>query len=202
MFPILIVKNQYGLGVARYLKSLSENRKWMGPNSAFLGFLEGSFVPFPMEPLFIPMMASVHRRAWLLALWMVVGNVAGAALMYALGAMLLEPVVEPLMATLNMTEDFEEASKSLKENAFIALFTVGITPIPFQVGAAAAGAVGVLTPIFLFAVSLSRGIRYLALAGLVMLVGQRASALLKRYEKPIFIGGLLLFIGIIAAAML
>lgn len=188
--------------MAKLLKSLSENRKWMGPNAAVLGFLEGSFVPFPMEPLFIPMMAAEHKRAWVLALWMVVGNVAGAVLMYGLGAWLLEPVVEPLMSSLSMEQDFEEASASLKENAFVALFTVGITPIPFQVGAAAAGAVGVLMPVFLFAVSLSRGIRYLVLAGIVMLVGRRANALLKKHERMIFVTGLLLFVGIVAYAML
>ena len=132
-----------------FLKSLSEEKKWTGPAAGVLGFLEGSFVVFPMEPLFIPMMAARHARAWIIALWLLFGNVMGAVLMYAVGAFLLEPVAEPLFQFLGVEQEYQKASSDLEENAFTSLFLVGVTPFPFQVGTAAAGAIGVALPVFL-----------------------------------------------------
>ncbi|MAW80412.1 MAG: hypothetical protein CMI63_09245 [Parvularcula sp.] len=185
-----------------FLKSLSEEKKWTGPAAGVLGFLEGSFVVFPMEPLFIPMMAARHARAWIIALWLLFGNVMGAVLMYAVGAFLLEPVAEPLFQFLGVEQEYQKASSDLEENAFTSLFLVGVTPFPFQVGTAAAGAIGVALPVFLAAVSLSRGIRYMALAGLVMVIGARARGFLEDHERAIFIAGLVLFVLLAAVAIL
>ncbi len=176
------------------LGSLANEKQWTGPASALLGFLEGSFVVFPMEPLFIPMMAARHKRAWVVALWLLAGNVAGGLLMYAFGAYLLEPVAQPLIDTLGLQDEYDQATEDLNENAFMALFLVGVTPFPFQVGTAAAGAAGVPLAVFTAAVSLSRGIRYLALAGIVMAIGSRASTFIQRHERAIFIAGAALFI--------
>ncbi len=185
-----------------FLKSLSEEKKWTGPAAGVLGFLEGSFVVFPMEPLFIPMMAARHARAWIIALWLLFGNVMGAVLMYAVGAFLLEPVAEPLFQFLGVEQEYQKASSDLEENAFTSLFLVGVTPFPFQVGTAADGAIGVALPVFLAAVSLSRGIRYMALAGLVMVIGARARGFLEDHERAIFIAGLVLFVLLAAVAIL
>lgn len=185
-----------------FLKSLSEEKKWTGPAAGVLGFLEGSFVVFPMEPLFIPMMAARHARAWIIALWLLFGNVMGAVLMYAVGAFLLEPVAEPLFQFLGVEQEYRQASSDLEQNAFTSLFLVGVTPFPFQVGTAAAGAIGVALPVFLAAVSLSRGIRYMALAGLVMVIGARARGFLEDHERAIFIAGLVLFVLLAAVAIL
>ncbi len=176
------------------LKSLSKEKRWTGPAAGALGFLEGSFVVFPMEPLFIPMMAARHARAWIVALWLLVGNVLGGLLMYGVGAFLLEPVAEPLFRVLGVEGRYEQASADIENNAFTSLFLVGVTPFPFQVGTAAAGAIGVSVPVFLAAVSLSRGVRYMALAGLVMLIGARAREFIERHERAIFIAGAMLFV--------
>ena len=184
-----------------FLKSLSKEKKWTGPAAGILGFLEGSFVVFPMEPLFIPMMAARHARAWIIALWLLFGNVMGAMLMYGVGAFLLEPVAEPLFRLLGVVREYEQASADLEANAFTSLFLVGVTPFPFQVGTAAAGAIGVALPVFLAAVSLSRGIRYMALAGLVMIIGSRARGFIEGHQRAIFIAGLVLFV-VLGAFML
>ncbi|MCH2458391.1 MAG: hypothetical protein MK186_10105, partial [Henriciella sp.] len=38
------------------------------PIAVLVGFLEGSFVVVPMEPVFIPMMVMRRKQAWLVAL--------------------------------------------------------------------------------------------------------------------------------------
>ena len=63
------------------------------PISVLVGFLEGSFVVVPMEPVFIPMMVMKRKQAWLVALALLLGNVLGGLLIYWLGALLADDVI-------------------------------------------------------------------------------------------------------------
>ncbi|MEZ6022460.1 MAG: VTT domain-containing protein [Hyphomonadaceae bacterium] len=158
-----------------------------------IGFLEGSFIVVAVEPLLIPMMLSRGRTLWLLALCPALGNIIAGLLMYWLGATMAEPVIEPLTRMLNAEQDYADALERLREHGFLALFLVGITPFPFQLGAAAAGAAGYPLLPFVAAVALSRGLRYLALAALVRIIGVRIQTWLEKYELEIFIGGTVTF---------
>lgn len=176
--------------------------KWTLPGAAGLGFLEGSFVLAAMEPLFIPLMASRGRSAWVIALALLVGNVAGGLLMYGLGALMAEPVIEPFIRWMGAMESYTETMETLKENGFKTLFMIGITPFPYQVGTAAAGAVQYPLLPFLLAITLARGLRYFALAGLVMIIGARAQAWIAEHEKLIMATGLVLFVVLFAWMLL
>lgn len=180
-------------GLRRIISKAARSR-WALPFAGLLGFLEGSFIIVAMEPLFIPLMASRGQRAWLVSAFLLVGNVLGAVLMYGLGALLAEPLIEPLMMWLAGGEQaYHDTVERLSANGFAALFAIGITPFPFQVGTAAAGAIGFSLPLFLAAVTLSRGIRYFALGGLVMMIGARARDFIERHELEIFIAGVIIF---------
>jgi membrane protein YqaA with SNARE-associated domain len=176
--------------------------KWALPGAAGLGFLEGSFVIAPMEPLFIPLMASRGRGAWVIALALLVGNVLGGLLMYGLGALLAEPVIEPFIRWMGAMESYRETVETLKEDGFATLFMIGITPFPYQVGTAAAGAVHYALLPFIAAILLARGIRYFALAGLVMVIGERAQDWIRKHEGKIMAGGILLFLGLLVWVLL
>ena len=176
--------------------------KWAFPVAALLGFLENTIVIMAMEPLFIPMMASRGRGAWKVALALLVGNVAGGLAIYAIGAQLAEGVLQPLIAQADLQAQYEQAVTKLKENGFVALFLIGVTPFPFQVGAAAAGAANYSLPMFVIAVAISRAIRYFGLAALVMLMGQRANEFIEKHELEIFIAGALIFVAIGAYMLL
>jgi membrane protein YqaA with SNARE-associated domain len=161
--------------------------------AAILGLLEGSLVLLPMEPLFVPVMIARRRRVFWIAAFLLIGNVLGGALMYGLGALAAEPLIEPIVSRLGALERYRAVSAELRENGFIALFLVGITPFPFQLGTAAAGAVGYGFAPFLAAVTLSRGIRYFALAGLVALAGARLGDFMERHETSFVLGGAVVF---------
>lgn len=186
--------------------SLRENFKewtqgrWAYAGAGIIGFLEGSVLIIAPEPLLIPAMLSHKRTVWLFALLPALGNVVAGLFMYALGAYLAEPVIQPFVEWMGATEDYEQAIKRLNDNGFIALFLVGVTPFPFQVGTAAAGAAGYNIFLFVLAVAVSRGLRYLALAALVRLIGASAREWIEDHQFAIFIGGLILFV-IIGAAM-
>lgn len=165
------------------------------PISVLVGFLEGSFVVVPMEPVFIPMMVMKRKQAWLVALALLLGNVLGGLLIYWLGALLADDVIQPLISMFDAQQSYDETVRKLKEEGFTTLFMIGVTPFPFQVGVAAAGAAGFSVLLFIIAVAVSRSIRFLLIAFLVMLVGQRAEDVLRKYDVEILIGGLLIFAG-------
>lgn len=175
---------------------------WAYPVAGTIGFLEGSFLIVAVEPLLIPMFASRKRTIWLLALMPVVGNIFAGLLMYALGAFLNGPVIEPLVSWMGAETDYENALQNLKDNGFVTLLLVGVTPFPFQVGTAAAGAAGYSLALFVLAVALSRGLRYLALAAFVKVLGDRAREWIDRRQLEIFVAGLALFVVIGAFAFL
>ena len=170
----------------------------MPPAAAFLGFLEGTFVLFPMEPLFLPVMIARKRGAFLIAAFLLVGNVAGAAFMYWLGANFAAPIVEPFTAWLGAETEYAQAAEQLRQDGFWTLFLIGVTPIPFQLGTAAAGAVGYAFPMFLLVVTLSRGLRYFVLAAAIVVIGARVRTLAERHEAAIFLAGVILFVALSA----
>ena len=100
-----------------------------------------------------------------------------------------------MISMFGAQETYDETLQKLREDGFTTLFMIGVTPFPFQVGVAAAGAAGFSVLLFIVAVAASRSIRFLVIATLVMIVGQSAEKLLKKYDVEIFVGGLLLFAG-------
>lgn len=181
----------------RRIEELLKSR-WMPGVAGLLGFLEATFVFFPMEPLFLPMMASRHRPAWLIALFLLIGNVLGGLLMYGLGVWLTEPVVEPLIEYFGLGGQYNDIVADLNENGFAALFVIGITPVPYQLGTLAAGITGYSLIAFVLAISLARGLRYFGLAMVMAWIGLRAGDWIARHEGRILLGGMVLFAVIVA----
>ncbi|MEE2879451.1 MAG: VTT domain-containing protein [Pseudomonadota bacterium] len=163
------------------------------PLAVLIGFVENTIVVVPMEPLFVPLMALRRKTAWMVAAALLLGNVLGGLLMYWLGAALAEEAIQPLVSMLDAEDTYQQTMEKLKTDGFATLFMIGITPFPFQVGVAAAGAAGYNLVLFTLAVALSRSIRYFLLAGLVMLVGDKAEKMLKDHELELTIVGVILF---------
>jgi membrane protein YqaA with SNARE-associated domain len=172
-------------------------RKWMtGPRAyaaaIVIGLLE-AVIPFITPEVFlIPMLAAERKRMWVLALCPVIGNVLAALILYTVGAMMAEPVVEPLVSWMGAEAEYKRAIDWLREDGFLAIFLLDLVPIPVQVVLLAAGVAGFSLPLFLIAIALSRAIRYLIIAGIVALVGKRARTWLEEHQLEIFLVGLAL----------
>jgi len=171
------------------------------PIAALIGFVENTIVLIAMEPLFLPMMASRGRGAWRIALALLIGNVAGGLAMYSLGMWLEGPVIEPFVESVGAVDTYADAQEQLKENGFVSLFLIGVTPFPFQIGAAAAVVVGYSLIWFVVAVTLSRAIRYGWMAALVMVLGERAEEWIEKHELEIFLLGIGIFLGFVVYAI-
>ena len=165
------------------------------PFAALVGFLENTIILFAMEPVFLPAMASKGRDAWQVATALLIGNIIAGICMYALGMWAAAPLIEPIFSLFDATQSYRDITAQMELNGFWPLFIIGVTPVPFQIGAAAAGAAKFSFIIFLVAVTLSRAIRYYAEAGLIMVMGSKAQGYIERHQVEIFILGIGMFLG-------
>lgn len=175
------------------VESLAEGR-WLYPVSALLGFLETSVVLVPIEPLLIPLMAGRGHRIWGIAAALLLGNLASAALVYWAAAALAAPVIEPFVAILNGRAAYADALERLRTDGFAALVLIDLTPIPFQISMAAAGAAGFPFGLFLLAVTISRGVRHFAVGALVWVIGLRAQGWIDTHKREICLASLAVFL--------
>ena len=165
------------------------------PFAALIGFLENTLILFAMEPVYLPAMASKGRDAWQVATALLIGNLIAAFCMYALGMWAAEPLLEPLFASFDAAQSYHAITAEMETNGFWPLFIIGITPVPFQIGAAAAGAAGFSVLMFIIAVTTSRAIRYFAEAGFIMALGSRGQAFIEKHQLEIFLIGIGMFLG-------
>lgn len=164
---------------------------------AFLSFLENTVLLFAVEPLFIPLMALHPQRTYRIATALLLGSVAGAVVTYGFGYLLFDLYGQAFVALFDSPQHFEQIKTDISDNGFLAIFLIGITPIPFQLGTLGAGVVGYNFAAFIAAVLISRAIRYYAQAVLVRWLGMQAHYWIER-NKITF---LVLCVIIVAAAM-
>jgi len=133
----------------------------------------------------IPWMLTHPRRRWAIATVALAGNITAAAIGYWLGVLAMEQWGDALIALFGSAKTYESLAEQLRSNGFMSILAVGVTPTPLQIAMLAAGATGYSFWLFLFAVTLSRSLRYYGLAVLVHFAGDAALGLWKRYSKHI-----------------
>mgnify|MGYP001162507615 CR=1 FL=1 len=150
---------------------------WLGVLSA----AETTVLPIPIELIMVPYMLARPQRLWLITAVTLAGCIAGSLIGYAVGFFLFDTVGQTLLGWLNAQDAYEGFEQTFSDNGFVAILTIGVTPVPFQVALLAAGMAGYSLPLFLVAVALARGLRYFGLALLVWLFGERALKLWRRH---------------------
>ncbi len=169
---------------------------------AGLGVAEGSFLPVPVEPVVLPVMAYRPHRAWLMAAALLAGCLVGCLALYAVGRAAGAALVDPILATFGLTEAFDARIDAIRDNAFVTLFLIGLTPVPLQVGTLGAGVAAVNPVVFLAAMATSRGLRYGAVALAAVLIGARARTLFERHRGALVVGSMAVLALAVAAFQL
>jgi membrane protein YqaA with SNARE-associated domain len=145
---------------------------------AALSFAESTVVPIPLETVVAPLMVGHHRHSTTIAVAIWLGCLAGAALFYFVGLWLFDPVVQPMLEWLNLSQDFEDLSDDLdRGGVFWTVFLVSFSPAPMQLATLGSGAAGANFLVFLGAIAASRGLRYFGLALLARLFGPKIAEL-------------------------
>jgi membrane protein YqaA with SNARE-associated domain len=163
-------------GIARHLKqdwqARLANPDIRNRTIFVASFLESTIVPIPIEIALVPLMALDRRRLWMIAAVALAGTIAGSTAGYAAGYFLRETVALPLIDVFGYQSEFGEVSERLREDGFVYLLGIGLSPIPFKVATLGAGIVEFSFASFLAATLIARSARYLGLALLVFLFGE------------------------------
>ena len=164
--------------------------RWSGhprAQSALFGlaFAEASFFPVPPDVLLISMCLSCPRRALRYAGVCTAGSVVGGIAGYGIGQglwHLVESFFFRYLSVFSFTpENFARVQHAYQENAFLAVFTSGFTPIPYKVFTVAAGVFEISLVVFILASLLGRASRFLLVALLLRWMGPRVLPFIERY---------------------
>jgi membrane protein YqaA with SNARE-associated domain len=163
--------------------------RWAGHRHArwalfLIAFAESSFFPIPPDVLLIAMALARPRAARSFAAVSTVGSVLGGMLGYAIGFGLWQIIHEPVFRYLGpigfTPENFQLVQTKYQANAFLAVFSAGLTPIPYKVFTIGAGVFDVSFPVFVLASILGRGTRFFVIAELLKRLGPRVMPFIER----------------------
>ncbi len=162
-----------------------------------LAFAESSFFPVPPDPLLIALALGRPRRSLTFAAICTLGSVLGGIAGYAIGWAVWAGVGDFFFAYVpGVTPEAFEAVRVLYDRYdFWAVFTAGLTPIPYKVFTLSSGVFHITFPIFLLASVLSRGTRFFLVAGLIYVFGPRIQGFIDRYFDLLVWAFFLLLVG-------
>lgn len=146
-----------------------------------LAFAEACFFPIPPDVLLIALCLGARKKALRYAAVCVLGSVLGGCASYSAGRFLFEPVVSPVIDFFGRQETYEAVKANIQTNGLLYVFIAALTPIPYCVLSAAAGASHVPIAVFIPAALLGRSLRFGAEAALLWRFGAPVKKFIDRY---------------------
>jgi len=164
---------------------------------AVIAFAESSFFPVPPDVLLIAMAVARPRRSFLYALVATAASVTGGVLGYFIGWGFWEAAGPYFFRYVPgfTPEVFGRVASLYRDNAFLAIFTAGFTPIPYKVFTIAAGVCKVPLAVLVGASVFGRAGRFLLVAGLIFLFGESIRAFIDRYLGWLTVAFTVLLVG-------
>ena len=169
-----------------------------GPLSLFLlALAESSFFPIPPDPLLIALCLGAIKKSWRFAFYTSVASVAGGMIGYFIGYGIWELVDSFFFKYVPFfTEStFQKVLSHYQESGFFYVFLAGFTPIPYKVFTIASGVFKLNFFLFLLASSISRSLRFFAVAALFLKFGPEIKSLIDKYFNLLAILFFILFFG-------
>lgn len=160
-----------------------------------LAFAESSFFPIPPDVLLIALVLGATRRCLWFATLCTAGSVLGGLTGYAIGALLMEGVGEPIIRFYHAEAQFEEVRALYVRYDYWIVFAAAFTPIPYKVFTIASGAFKINLVSFTLASGVGRGARFFVVALLLRSFGPRIRTLIERNFNLFTILFVILLIG-------
>ncbi|MBN1224897.1 MAG: DedA family protein [Candidatus Aminicenantes bacterium] len=169
-----------------------------GPLALFLlALAESSFFPIPPDPLLIALCLGATKRSLRFAFYTSVASIIGGALGYLIGLSVWEVVDSFFFRFIPgfTPETFELVLKHYQNQGFIYVFLAGLTPIPYKVFTIASGVFKMNFLLFLLASTLSRSLRFFAVAALFKKFGPGIKDFIDRYFNLLAVAFFILLFG-------
>jgi len=167
---------------------------------AGFAFAESSFFPIPIDPLLITLIINQPKKTWRLVNISTVFSVLGGLLGYVVGFFLMKSLGQWLIDTYNLQAGFDSLGKSYQDNAFLAVTTAALTPIPFKIITISAGAFKISLTSFITASIFGRYLRYGLVGWASRFIGNRYPHKLEMLINLLSVGVLGLIVLVVAVA--
>lgn len=178
------------------------NSKWGALALFVLAFAESSFFPIPPDVLLIALCLGAVKRSFRFALICLVGSILGAAGGYAIGYYLWQNTAGEYTALANWffahvftEESFLQVKGLYDEYDFWIVFTAGFTPLPYKLFTISGGLFKIDLVMFFVASTISRGLRFFLIAGLIWKFGAPIKTFIDKYFNLLAILFTVLLIG-------
>lgn len=155
-----------------------------GPLALFLlALAESSFFPIPVDPLLIALCLGAIKKSWRFALTTSVASVTGGMIGYLIGFGIWEAVDSFFFKYIpGFSESlFNRVMGNFNEYGFWYVFAAGFTPIPYKVFTIASGVFKLNFFLFVIASTISRSLRFFAIAALFRKFGPEIKSFIDRY---------------------
>lgn len=163
-----------------------------------LSTVEGIFFPIPIDPFLLALSASKPKNSLKYAAIATVTSVIGGTIGYFVGVWFWDMSREFFFNYVMSPSKFEIVISKFQDNAFLAIFIAGFTPIPYKVFAIAGGVANIGLSTFIIASLLGRSIRFFVIGILFYFWGKEIKALI---EKHFNLLSVILAVGIITFIM-
>ena len=162
-----------------------------------IAFIEAIFFPIPPDFLLIPLAIIHNRKVFFLAFLTTFFSVFGGFIGYFIGLMFFEQIGLPMLTFLDLKNHYSDFSNSYNENGILAVLLGGFSPIPYKLIAIISGTTSMPIFDFLWASTLSRGLRFFLLAFLIYFFKNAAIDIIKKYFSKTVIIITIIFVFII-----
>ena len=167
------------------------------PALAVVAFAEASFFPVPPDALLIALGLGKPKKAYHYALVCSIFSLLGAVAGYLIGFGAWEATRSLFIPHLFSQEAFDKVGQLYHQNAFLAIFTAALSPLPYKVFTIAAGVwhdhVSLLT--LLVASALGRPLRFFGVATIMYFFGPPAKRFIDRYFNWLAVAFVALLVG-------
>lgn len=161
----------------------------------FISFIESSVFLIPPDVLLIPMTLAEPRKWFRFALITTSASVLGGIAGYYIGYGLWETVGKPVIEFYKFEEAMIAVGAQYRANAFWAIFTAAVTPIPYKVFTISAGLFHISLTTLVVASIVGRGFRFFMVAWLIRAYGDPIKVFIEKYFDILTIAMAVLLVG-------
>jgi membrane protein YqaA with SNARE-associated domain len=155
-----------------------------GPLALFLlALAESSFFPIPPDALLIALCLGAIKKSWRFAFYTAAASILGGIIGYLIGFGLWDVVDSFFFRYIpGFTEEaFQKVLIHYQKSGFWYVFLAGFTPIPYKIFTIASGVFKMNFPLFLLASTISRSLRFFAVAALFKKFGPSIKGFVEKY---------------------
>lgn len=170
-----------------WVLSWSESR-WGWIALFVIALFEASWFPLPPDILLIALCLGATKKSFRFASLCLVGSILGAMLGYAVGHFLwIAPDGAPTAVAdffydhVFSVESFNNVGDLYDKYNFWIVFTAGFTPLPFKLFTIAGGMFDINLLMFVIASTVSRGLRFFLIGGLIWKFGAPIKVFIDKY---------------------